>query len=89
MGGLSWDAYLQILDALPRLGIPEFWRFDGKVWGIYQLQDCVYIEVETSPTFPQVPKQLLYTFLDEAKEDEIEAVRSLRSWWLQLVDKDL
>jgi Uma2 family endonuclease len=71
------------------LGIPEFWRFDGKVWRIYQLQDRVYIEVETSPTFPQVPKQLLYTLLDEAKEDEIEAVRSLRSWWLQLVDKDL
>ena len=70
------------------LGIPEFWRFDGKVWRIYQLQDCVYIEVEVSPTFARVPKQRLYTFLEQAKEDEIEAVRSLKSWWLQLVDDD-
>jgi Uma2 family endonuclease len=69
------------------LGVREFWRFNGKIWRIYQLQEDVYVEVEVSPTFPQVPKQRLYTFLDEAKEDEIEAVLSLRSWWLQLVEK--
>jgi hypothetical protein len=66
------------------LGVPEFWRFNGKVWRIYQLQESVYVEVAVSPTFPQVPKERLYTFLEEAKEDEIEAVRSLRLWWLQL-----
>jgi Uma2 family endonuclease len=69
------------------LGVPEFWRFNGKVWRIYQLQEGVYIEVELSPTFPQVPKERLYTFLDEAKEDEVEAVRALRSWWLDLENK--
>jgi Uma2 family endonuclease len=63
------------------LGVPEFWRFNGKVWRIYQLQESVYVEVAVSPTFPQVPKERLYTFLEEAKEDEIEAVRSLRLWW--------
>ncbi len=63
------------------LGVPEFWRFNGKVWRIYQLQENVYIEVEVSPTFPQVPKERLYTFLAQAKEDEIDAVRDLRSWW--------
>jgi Uma2 family endonuclease len=63
------------------LGVPEFWRFNGKIWRIYQLQEQVYIEVEVSPTFPQVPKERLYEFLEQAKEDEIEAVRSLRSWW--------
>lgn len=63
------------------LGVPEFWRFNGKVWRIYQLQEQVYVEVEASPTFPQVPKQQLYAFLAEAKEDEIAAVRSLRAWW--------
>jgi Uma2 family endonuclease len=63
------------------LGVPEFWRFNGKVWRIYQLQEKVYVEVEVSPTFPQVPKELLYTFLAQAKEDEIDAVRDLRSWW--------
>lgn len=63
------------------LGVPEFWRFNGKLWRIYQLQEQVYVEVEVSPTFPQVPKDRLYEFLEQAKEDEIEAVRSLRSWW--------
>ncbi|HEY9881896.1 MAG TPA: Uma2 family endonuclease [Leptolyngbyaceae cyanobacterium] len=60
------------------LGVPEFWRFNGRVWHIYQLQGGSYIEVETSPTFPQVPKDWLYQFLEQAKEDEIEAVRVLR-----------
>jgi Uma2 family endonuclease len=62
------------------LGVPEFWRFNGKIWRIYQLQESVYVEVEISPTFPQVPKERLYTFLEQAKEDEIEAVRDLRAW---------
>jgi Uma2 family endonuclease len=70
------------------LSVPEFWRFNGKVWRIYQLQESVYVEVGVSPTFPQVPKERLYLFLEEAKEDEIEAVRSLRAWWLQLAGND-
>jgi Uma2 family endonuclease len=67
------------------LGVPEFWRFNGKVWRIYQLCDRVYVEVEASPTFPKVPKERLYTFLKEAKEDEIEAVISLRHWWRSML----
>jgi Uma2 family endonuclease len=63
------------------LKVPEFWRFNGKVLRIYQLQEGVYVEVERSPTFPNVPKERLYAFLEEAKEEEIEAMRSLRTWW--------
>ncbi|MGF1602802.1 MAG: Uma2 family endonuclease [Thermosynechococcaceae cyanobacterium] len=62
------------------LGVPEFWRFNGKEWRIYQLQSGVYVEVETSPTFAEVPKDWLYSFLELAKEDEVDAVRSLRTW---------
>ena len=65
------------------IGVPEFWRFNGKVWRIYQLQDGDYVEVELSPTFPQVPKARLYTFLEQAKDDEIAAIRSLRMWFEQ------
>ncbi len=68
--------------------VPEFWRFNCNVWRIYRLQSDAYIEVEVSPTFPQVPKERLYAFLMEAKEDEIEAVRSLRSWWVQFQAKE-
>jgi Uma2 family endonuclease len=60
------------------LGVPEFWRFNGKVWRIYQLQLGVYVEVNHSPTFLQVEKAQLYAFLKAAKEDEIEAVIALR-----------
>jgi Uma2 family endonuclease len=63
------------------LGVLELWRFNGDVWRVYQLQEGVYVEVEHSPTFPQVPKEWLYAFLSQAKEDEIEAVQALRTWW--------
>ena len=63
------------------LGVPEFWRFNGKVWRIFQLQEENYVEIEASPTFPQVPKERLYAFLFQAKEDEIEAMQALRAWW--------
>jgi Uma2 family endonuclease len=63
------------------LRVPEFWRFDGKVWWIYQFREGAYVEVEVSPTFPQVTKERLYEFLEEAQEDEIAAVQSLRAWW--------
>ncbi|MEL6939157.1 MAG: Uma2 family endonuclease [Cyanobacteria bacterium J06598_1] len=60
------------------MGVPEFWRFNGKAWRIYQLQEAVYVEVAVSPTFFQVRKEQLYDFLEAAKEDEIEAVVALR-----------
>jgi Uma2 family endonuclease len=61
-----------------KIRVPEFWRFNGKVWRIYQLQEGVYVESEISPTFPKIPKAWLYQFLTEAREDEIGAVQALR-----------
>jgi Uma2 family endonuclease len=66
------------------LGVLEFWRFDGKILRILQLRAGEYMEVEVSPLFPLVPKEWLYRFLEEAQEDEIEAVQLLRSWWQEL-----
>jgi Uma2 family endonuclease len=68
-----------------KLGVPEFWRFDGNILRIYQLHSGEYIETEVSSTFPQVPTDRLYLFLAEAKEDEIEAVYSLRTWWQEQI----
>lgn len=62
------------------MGVPEFWRYNGENWKIYQLQDSAYGEVEQSPTFPQVPKSKLYEFLATARESEIRADRELRAW---------
>jgi Uma2 family endonuclease len=62
------------------LGVPEFWRYNGELWRIYQLQGESYREVEASPTFGFVPKQKLYEFLAQAQQDEVSAERELRQW---------
>ncbi len=62
------------------MGVPEFWRFNGQMLQIYQLQDGQYAEVEVSPTFPTVPKTRLYEFLEQARKDEVEAELALREW---------
>ncbi len=62
------------------MGVPEFWRYDGRKWIIYQLENCEYLEVSRSPTFPSVPKEMLYDFLLVAQTDEVEAEMNLRNW---------
>ncbi|MBE7381832.1 MAG: Uma2 family endonuclease [Leptolyngbya sp. SIO1E4] len=62
------------------MGVPEFWRYDGKAWKIYMLSGDLYVDVEASPTFSFVPKSKLYEFLEQAQTDEIEAENSLRQW---------
>ncbi|APB32922.1 Uncharacterized protein conserved in cyanobacteria [Gloeomargarita lithophora Alchichica-D10] len=59
-------------------GVSELWRYDGKVWQIYQLIDGQYQEQEYSPTFPKVPKTWLYEFLITVREDEVAAVKELQ-----------
>lgn len=68
------------LSLYANLGIPEFWRYDGKIWRIYQLENKAYREVETSLTFPMVAKAKLYEFLAQAKLDEVDAEINLRQW---------
>jgi len=62
------------------MGVPEFWRFNGQVWQIYQLQAGQHQEVDFSPTFPFVPKPRFYDFLAQAQQDEVEAEQSFRAW---------
>ncbi|MEL6250304.1 MAG: Uma2 family endonuclease, partial [Cyanobacteria bacterium J06627_15] len=62
------------------MGVPEFWRYNGEIWQIYQLQGSSYQAVECSPTFPQVPKTKLYEFLTTARTSEMRADRALREW---------
>jgi len=55
------------------MGVPEFWRYNGKELKIYQLQQGVYAECDRSPTFSCVKKEHLYIFLEQAQEDEVTA----------------
>jgi Uma2 family endonuclease len=64
-----------------RLGIPEFWRFNGKTLRIFQLQDGSYQEVNVSPTFPWLNKQVIYNFLEQCRTlGEAQAMRNFRTW---------
>jgi Uma2 family endonuclease len=62
------------------MGVPEFWRYDGREWRIYQLQGNEYLEVDRSPTFPILPKPKFYEFLEIARLDEVAAEVNLREW---------
>ncbi|NJK35759.1 MAG: Uma2 family endonuclease [Oscillatoriales cyanobacterium SM2_2_1] len=69
---------LKKLELYAALGVPEFWRYDGRAWRIYGLAGDCYQELECSPTFPKVPKSWLYEFLLIAREDEITATKELQ-----------
>lgn len=67
------------------MGVPELWRYNGRDWRIFQLQDGEYQECDRSPTFAWVEKGNLYQFLDQAQQDEIAAERT----WRQFVQRYL
>ncbi|PSB05996.1 Uma2 family endonuclease [filamentous cyanobacterium CCP1] len=62
------------------MGVPEFWRFNGQEWRIFQLQDGAYQECDRSPTFSWVEKEYLYQFLEQAQQDEIAAEKTFRAF---------
>ncbi len=62
------------------MGVPEFWRFNGREWRILCLQDAQYVERQTSPTFLLVEKADLFRFLNQAMLDEIGAEIDFRQW---------
>jgi Uma2 family endonuclease len=62
------------------IGVPEFWRFNGREWRILKLMDGTYIECDRSPTFEIVAKTDLYQFLEAAFVDEVEAETNFRRW---------
>lgn len=62
------------------LGVPEFWRFNGRKWKILCLEEGDYVERDFSPTFPFVAKTDLYSFLEAALPREMSAEANLRKW---------
>jgi Uma2 family endonuclease len=69
------------------LGVPEFWRFNGRDWQILLLIDQGetqrYVAQDASPTFPMIAKSDLYQFLETALIDEVTAEINLRAWLRQ------
>lgn len=71
---------IQKNDLYASLGVPEFWRFNGHEWRIFQLLEGQYEECKRSPTFPLVAKADFYSFLQIAIADEVTAEIDFRQW---------
>lgn len=62
------------------LGVPEFWRFNGRTWRILCLENGAYVEGDRSPPFPMLEKDDLYKFLKAAMLNEVAAEIGFRRW---------
>lgn len=63
------------------LGVPEIWRYNGRVLKFYQLVDGEYIEREFSLAFPLVSVQEISRFIEQRKTmGEIALLKSFRVW---------
>ncbi|AFY73006.1 hypothetical protein Syn7502_00882 [Synechococcus sp. PCC 7502] len=70
------------------MGVPEFWRYNGRELKIYKLEQNTYLECDRSPTFNWIDKEYLYGFLEDAQKDEVEAEIKLRSFVQQVLKSD-
>ncbi len=63
------------------LGVPEIWRYNGRVLKFYQLVDGEYIESEFSIAFPLVSVTEISRFIEQRKTmGEIALLKSFRAW---------
>ncbi len=64
------------------LGVPELWRYDSGKLRIDILQDGKYVEVKSSPTFPDWPvAKLAERFIARSREvGRGKAMREFRKW---------
>lgn len=64
-----------------KLGVPEFWRYDGKRIRIYALLEGDYVERDNSLSFPIVSALDLVLFLKQSiEEGQDEAFEAFQHW---------
>ncbi|HEY9833537.1 MAG TPA: Uma2 family endonuclease [Stenomitos sp.] len=63
------------------LGVPELWRYNGRVLKFYELLEAEYIECEFSVAFPVVSIIDMSRFIEQSKiSGEIALLKSFRDW---------
>ena len=68
-------------DIYSALGIPELWRYNGRVLKFYQLAEGQYVEREFSIAFPIVSVTEMSRFIEQSKTTgEIALLKSFRAW---------
>lgn len=71
-----------------RLGVPEIWRYDGRVMTIYYLAKdaadidaSLYVEQETSAALPMLTAQILTETIERMRRDgELNALLAFDEW---------
>ena len=73
---------LNKLSAYLALGVPEVWRYDGKILYIYQLSGEQYLTCTHSPTFAQLPLvNIIPQLMAQSYEQGQTAIlREFRRW---------
>ena len=63
------------------LGVPELWRYNGRVLKFYRLTEGQYVECEFSSAFPIVSVTEISKFIEQSKTiGEIALLKSFRAW---------
>ncbi|MBK1989653.1 Uma2 family endonuclease [Sphaerospermopsis aphanizomenoides BCCUSP55] len=63
------------------IGVPEIWRYDGKVFTINILEDGKYIVVDESLAFPNLPLTEISNFLSQVEDtDYLDLIKEFREW---------
>lgn len=63
------------------LGVPEIWRFDGKVMTFHRLEQGEYVATDSSGALPQISAPILTRFLGQlAAEGELQAMMAFDEW---------
>lgn len=71
------------------LGIPEFWRYQGRKLQVFVLSEpiLIYTETQQSPTFPFLDLNIIPQFIEQSLTDgETTTLRSFRTWVRQQID---
>lgn len=77
---------LDKLEIYAALGVPEFWRYNGRILRIYCLNAGKYIESVNSSAFAPIPVAEMPRFLAESKNiGEISMIGAFRTWVRQQI----
>ncbi|HEY9638108.1 MAG TPA: Uma2 family endonuclease [Coleofasciculaceae cyanobacterium] len=70
------------LSSYQALGVPELWRYNGRVLQINILEDGKYVETQISPNFPAFPLvEVIPQYLEQSKAIGRNAtIKAFRNW---------
>ncbi|MGK7877698.1 MAG: Uma2 family endonuclease [Xenococcaceae cyanobacterium] len=75
-------------DLYAAFGVPEVWRYDGKILKFYGLEDKLYVECDRSVAFPFLAPSEIVRFLELRKSTkETPLIKKFREWVRSKISK--